>query len=173
MTIDWVRLQLDVTGFDLGRFQPYVDKCRTAGIRLTTLSELGDTPEHRRALYTLNKECSADIPGRGTFHDYDEYHRLRFEVPAYDPRGVVLALDGGTWVGMAATSDRRASGFVFNEMTGVRAGHRGQGLSVAMKTFGIGFAGMCGVSLARTVHHPDNTRAIAMNRTLGFVDADW
>ncbi|PIM69152.1 hypothetical protein CTU88_28780 [Streptomyces sp. JV178] len=74
---------------------------------------------------------------------------------------------------MAATSDRRASGFVFNEMTGVRAGHRGRGLSVAMKTFGIGFAGMCGVSLVRTVHHPDNTRAIAMNRTLGFVDADW
>ena len=111
--------------------------------------------------------------GRGTFYDYDEYHRLRFEVPAYDPRGVVLALDGGRWVGMAATSDRRASGFVFNEMTGVRAGHRGQGLSVAMKTFGIGFAGMCGVSLVRTVHHPDNTRAIAMNRMLGYVDADW
>ncbi|MFM9693269.1 GNAT family N-acetyltransferase [Streptomyces europaeiscabiei] len=172
-TTQWVRLQLDVTDFDLARFQPYVDKCRTSGIRLTTLSELGDTPEHRRALYELNKECSADIPGRGAFFEYDEYHRLRFEVPAYDPRGVVLALDGDRWVGMAATSDRRGSGFVFNEMTGVRVLHRGRGISVAMKTFGIGFAGICGVSIVRTVHHPANARAIAMNRTLGYVDADW
>lgn len=173
MTTEPVRLQLDVDDFDLARFQPYVDKCRTSGIRLTTLSELGDTPEHRRALYELNKECSADIPERGAFFPYDEYHRLRFEVPSYDPRGVVLALDGDRWIGMAATSDRRGSGFVFNEMTGVRVGHRGRGISVAMKTFGIGFAGICGVSTVRTVHHPANDRAIAMNRTLGYVDADW
>ncbi|MEE1759932.1 MULTISPECIES: GNAT family N-acetyltransferase [unclassified Streptomyces] len=173
MTTGPVRLQLDVADFDLARFQPYVDKCRTSGIRLTTLSELGDTPEHRRALYDLNKECSADIPERGAFFTYDEYHRLRFEVPSYDPRGVVLALDGDRWIGMAATSDRRGSGFVFNEMTGVRAGHRGRGISVAMKTFGIGFAGICGVSTVRTVHHPANSRAIAMNRTLGYVDGDW
>ncbi|TQE32771.1 hypothetical protein Sipo8835_19760 [Streptomyces ipomoeae] len=94
-------------------------------------------------------------------------------MPAYDPRGVVLAIDGDRWVGMAATSDRRRSGFVFNEMTGVRACHRGRGISLAMKTFGIGFAGMCGVSTVRTLHHPANVRAIAMNRTLGYVDADW
>ncbi|MGW0706190.1 GNAT family N-acetyltransferase [Streptomyces sp. NPDC002643] len=173
MTIDWVRLQLDVTDFDLARFQPYVDKCRTSGIRLTTLSELGDTPDNRRALYELNKVCSADIPERGEFFSYEEYHRLRFEAPAYDPRGVVVALDGERWVGMAATSDRRKSGFVFNEMTGVRSCHRGRGLSLAMKTFGIGFAGMCGVSTVRTLHHPANAHAIAMNRTLGYVEADW
>ncbi|WP_338894505.1 GNAT family N-acetyltransferase [Streptomyces sp. TG1A-60] len=118
MAVDLVRLQLDVTDFDLARFQPYVERCRTSGIRLTTLSELGDTPAHRRELYELNKECSADIPERGAFHDFDEYHRLRFEVPAYDPRGVVLAVDGDKWIGMAATPDRRRSGVVFNEMTG-------------------------------------------------------
>jgi hypothetical protein len=173
MAIEWIRLQLDVTDFDLARFRPYVDKCRTSGIRLTTLSELGDTPENRRALYELNKECSADIPERGEFHTFDEYHRLRIDVPSYDPRGVVLALDGEEWIGMAATSDHRGSGYVFNEMTGVRAGHRGRGVSIAMKTFGIGFAGLCGVSTIRTLHHPANTPAIAMNRTLGYVDADW
>ena len=124
-------------------------------------------------MYELNKECSADIPERGPFFEYDEYHRLRFEVPAYDPRGIVLAIDGDRWIGMAATSDRRRSGFVFNEMTGVRVRHRGRGISMAMKTFGIGFAGICGVSTVRTVHHPANSRAIAMNRTLGYVDAHW
>jgi hypothetical protein len=171
--IKWVKLQLDVDAFDLARFQPYVDRCRTSGIRLTTLSELGDTAERRRALYELNRECSADIPQRGEFFTYDEYHRRRFEAPGFDARGIVLALDGDTWIGMAATSDQRASGFVFNEMTGVRAPYRGRGISVAMKTYGIGFPGLCGVSTVRTFHHPLNVSAIAMNRTMGYVDAPW
>lgn len=80
-------LQRDVTSFDLACFRPYADRRRTAGIRLTTLSELGDTPGNRRVLYELNKECSADIPERGPFPAYDEYHRLHFEVPAHDPSG--------------------------------------------------------------------------------------
>lgn len=58
-------------------------------------------------------------------------------------------------------------------MTGVRAAHRSRGLSVAMKTFGIGFAGLCDVDKVRTVHHPDNKSAIGMNRRLGYVDAEW
>uniref|UniRef100_A0AAU2JZU4 Uncharacterized protein n=1 Tax=Streptomyces sp. NBC_00049 TaxID=2903617 RepID=A0AAU2JZU4_9ACTN len=74
---------------------------------------------------------------------------------------------------MAATSDHRAAGFVFNEMTGVRAGHRGRGLSIAMKTSGTGFAGLCGVGMVRTVHHRANTTVIAMNRKPGYVDAAW
>ena len=171
--IEWVKLQLDVDAFDLARFQPYVDRCRASGIRLTTLSELGDTPEHRRALYELNKECSADIPQRGEFFTYEEFHRRRFDAPGYDPRGVVLALDGDAWIGMAATSDHRVSGFVFNEMTGVRAPYRRRGISVAMKTYGIGFPGLCGVSTVRTFHHPLNVSAIAMNRAMGYVDATW
>jgi hypothetical protein len=167
-----VKLRLDVDAFDLARFQPYVDRCRTSGVRLTTLSELGDTPEHRRALYELDRECSADVPGSGAFPAYDAYVRLRFEAPGFDPRGVVLALDGEGLIGVAASSDQRRSGFVRNETTGVRAVHRRRGISVAMKTFGIGFAGICGVSSVRTVHHPLNAAAIAMNRTMGFVDAD-
>ncbi|MEV0978202.1 GNAT family N-acetyltransferase [Streptomyces sp. NPDC049915] len=170
MADHWVRLELDVTAFDAGRFEPYLDRCAAQGIRLTTLAELWDTPEHRRALYELNRECSADIPGRGAFYSYDEYVEQRLAVPEYDPRGVVIALDGDTWVGMAATS--RHYDFVFNEMTGVRAGYRGRGISIAMKTFGMDFARRCGVTRVRTVHHPKNTTAIAMNRTLGFVEAE-
>ncbi|GAA2260445.1 hypothetical protein GCM10010145_31810 [Streptomyces ruber] len=173
VTTAWVKLELDLDAFDLARFQPYVDRCRRSGIRLTTLSELGDTPEHRRALYELNKECSADIPERGAFLTYDEYRCLRLQAPGYDPRGVVIALDGDTWIGLAATSDQRRSGCVRNEMTGVRAGWRGRRISLAMKTYGIGFAGICGVSRVRTLHHPRNTGAIAMNRTMGYVAADW
>ncbi|MFE0689231.1 GNAT family N-acetyltransferase [Streptomyces xiamenensis] len=172
METRWVRLELDVTGFEAERFAPYVERCLGAGIRLVTLDELGDTARNRQALYALNKECAADIPERGEFYTYDAYVRQRIEIPSYAPRGVVIALDGdGGWIGMSATSDHRSSGFVFNELTGVRAAFRGRGISLAMKTFGIGFAARCGVDRIRTVHHPANTAAIEMNRRLGYVDA--
>jgi RimJ/RimL family protein N-acetyltransferase len=169
----WVKLELDVDAFNAARFEQYVERCRRASIRLTTLAELGDTPNHRRKLYELNKECSADIPDRGEFHTFEEYLQRRIEVPSYDPRGVVIALDDEAWIGMAATSDHRSSGYVVNEMTGVKAAYRGRGISIAMKTFGIGFARSCGVSKIRTIHHPANTSAIEMNRRLGYVDAEW
>lgn len=170
---DWVKLELDLAAFDPDRFQQYVDRVRASGVSLSTMAGLGDGPAERRALYELNRECSADIPGRGEFHTFEAYTRLRLEVPSYDPRGVVIARDGGEWIGMAATSDHRTSGFVFNEMTGVRAAWRGRGVSLAMKTLGTGFAGLCGVSRIRTVHHRANAAVIAMNRKLGYVDAGW
>ncbi|MFI6607770.1 GNAT family N-acetyltransferase [Streptomyces sp. NPDC050507] len=168
MADQWVRLELDLNAFDADRFEAYVTRCLDEGIRLTTLAELGDTPEHRRALYELNKECSADIPERGEFFSYEEFCTRRFDAPSYDPRGVVLALDGDDWIGMAATS--RHEDFLFNEMTGVRASYRGQGVAVAMKTFGMRFAAVCGVRRIRTFHHPANDSAIGMNRTMGYTD---
>jgi RimJ/RimL family protein N-acetyltransferase len=169
----WVKLELDVASFDAARFDEYVRRCRYAGIRLATLAELGDTPQHRRALYELNKECSADIPDRGEFYTFDEYLGERIENDSYDPRGVVIALDDDAWCGLSATSDHRSDGFVFNEMTGVTAAYRGRGISIAMKTLGIGFARLCDVGKIRTVHHPNNKSAIGMNRRLGYVDASW
>ena len=173
MTPRWVKLELDIRNFDAERFTEYVDRCQATGIRLATLAELGDTAAHRRALYELNKECSADIPDRGEFYTFEEYVECRIDVTSFDPRGAVIALDDGQWCGLAVTSDHRSAGYVFNEMTGVRAAYRRRGISVAMKTIGIGFASLCGVDRIRTVHHPSNVAVIEMNRRLGYVDAAW
>jgi GNAT superfamily N-acetyltransferase len=173
MVRDWVKLELDVRTFDPARFTRYVERCQAVGIRLVTLAELGDAPGRRRALYELNKECSADIPERGAFYTFEEYRERRIEVPSFDARGVVIALDGDTWSGLAVTSDHRSDGYVFNEMTGVKTSYRRRGIAVAMKVAGIGFAGLCGVHNIRTLHHPANTAAIEMNRRLGYTDADW
>lgn len=73
---------------------------------------------------------------------------------------------------MAATSQHPERGFAFGEMTGVLTGYRGRGVSVAMKLPAIEFARQHGVHWLRAFHHPSNTRAIAMNRRLSFVDED-
>lgn len=73
---------------------------------------------------------------------------------------------------MAATSLRPSDGYAFSEMTGVLPGHRGQGISLAMKLLAIGFPRSSDMRWLRTFHHPHNATAIAMNRRLGFADAD-
>ena len=168
--VDWVRLELDVEKFDDAEFEPYLQRAKTSGTRLTTMAELGDTTEHRRALYDLNKTCSADIPDRGTFYTYDEYVAQRIDVPTFSPSGVVLATRDDALIGMSTTSMHPDKGYAFSEMTGVLAPHRGQGLSLALKLLAIRFVRSSGYERLVTFHHPRNTSAIAMNRRLGFVD---
>ncbi|MER6947661.1 GNAT family N-acetyltransferase [Nonomuraea sp. NPDC000554] len=168
--VDWVRLRLDVDGFDEAAFEPYLSRARESGVEFTTMAELGDTAGHRRALYDLNKTCSADIPDRGEFYTYDAYVTERIEVPSFDPAGVALALHRGAWIGMTATSLHESKGYAFSEMTGVLASYRGQGLSLALKLLAIRFVRSSGYRWLATFHHPRNASAIAMNRRLGFVD---
>ena len=58
---------------------------------------------------------------------------MRLDVPSFNRHGVVVALDSESCVGLAATSDNRQYGYVFNEMTGVVPGHRGRGIALAIK----------------------------------------
>jgi len=172
MDLDWVRLQLDVDAFDEDRFAPYLEACRVGGIAFTTMAELGDTAAHRRELWALNRTCSADIPGRGAFYSFEDYVAERIETPSFDPGGVVLALEGGRWVGMATTSLHPARDFAFSERTGLLPSYRGRGLSLAMKLLAVRFTRSRDLHWLRTMRHPDNASAIAMNRRLGFVDED-
>ena len=172
MAVEWVRLQLDLSAFEDAPFRPLLRSCQANGIAFTTMGELGDTAEHRRALYKLNKTCAADIPERGEFHTFEEYVDQRIETSRYDPHGVVLALSDGDWVGMAATSLHAAEGFAFSEMTGVLASHRGRNIALAMKLLAIEFARSRDLRWLRTFQHPANAAAIGMNRRLGFTDED-
>ncbi|MEV0325648.1 GNAT family N-acetyltransferase [Micromonospora echinospora] len=167
---DWVRLELDVETFDDAEFERYLHRARTSGIRFTTMAEHGDTAQHRRALYDLNRTCSADIPDRGAFYTYAEYVTQRIDVATFDPSGVVLATCDDAWIGMSTTSLHPDKRYAFSEMTGVLAPHRGQGLSLALKLLAIRFVRSSGYRRLVAFHHPRNTSAIAMNRRLGFVD---
>jgi RimJ/RimL family protein N-acetyltransferase len=172
MAVVWVPLQLNLDEFDDTRFVANLRRCQQVRNHFTTMANLGDTAECRRALYELNKTCSADIPERGEFYTFDDYLAERIETCLYDPHGVVLAVNDGAWVGMATTSLREAEGYAFSEMTGVLASHRGRGISLAMKLLAIRFARSSGYHCLRTFHHPRNANVIGMNRRLGFVDED-
>ena len=81
MRIDWVRLELDVTSFDPTGFTEVTANVAASGITLVTFAELGDTATNQRALYELNAECSADIPGRAPFFTWPEFQEHGLDVP--------------------------------------------------------------------------------------------
>lgn len=174
MNVDWVCLELNLRNYKAPKSETEVS---LSGVRLATLPELGDGDEARYRLFELNRECSADIPGRGPFHTWEEYRRLRHEVPWFDPHGVSLAVDGDDWIGMAGftahPNPKSGDGYLFSEMTGVVRHWRRKGLGTALKVHNLELALLSGPDTIRTVHHPGNTAMIALNRGLGYVDASW
>ncbi len=171
MTRPSVKLKLDLSTFDETVFLPLLEQALRDGVQFETLQSLGDTTPNRRALYELNKTCSADIPGRGTFYEFDAYVAERVTRPADDPAGIIVALHDGRWIGMAASSYWPDRGIVFAEMTGVVREWRRRGLAVALKILAIRYAKSKDVGHIYTVHHATNEAPIALNRRLGFVDA--
>ena len=161
--------RLDVAGFKARPFLHHITQNEATGIQFTTLAALGDTPENRRLLYELNKTCSADIPGRGTFFTFAEYEKVRFENPAYRPAGVILALDDATWVGMSAATLHGNENFVFNEMTGVIRPYRGRGIALALKLLVVRFARAVGAESIRTFNDAQNAPMLGVNERLGYV----
>ncbi|MEU8105508.1 hypothetical protein AB0C18_17465 [Nonomuraea muscovyensis] len=107
---------VDVDGFDDRAFEPYLRLARESGVRFTTMAELGDAADHRRALHDLTRSCSADIPERGEFSTDDEYVAQRIEVATFTPDGVTLAMRDGVWIARSATSLHAAHGIAFGEM---------------------------------------------------------
>ena len=165
-----IKLQLDVQRFDAHLWQHYISGSEQSGIEFRTLAELGDTEANRRRLYELNKVCSADISGRGPFYSYEQYCTDRLQTDTYTSAGIILAIEGGTWVGMSAASYHKEQGYVFNEMTGVLREHRRKGVATALKVLSIQFAASLGVPVIHTFHAAANVAAIAMNRRLGYTD---
>jgi len=144
-----------------------------AGVSLASIAELGDTEQLRRRVYELNKECAADIPGRGEFFSYDEYIQRRFAADGYQPDGIILALDGAALVGLCVISHVPGREWAFIEMTGDRRSHRRRGLATALKISAIRQARGWGVSTVRTIHHRGNNPIITANRMLGFLDTSF
>lgn len=62
-------------------------------------------------------------------------------------------------------------GCLFIQYTGVLPDFRGQGLATALKHAAVTMGKARGLGYIRTVHHPDNYVAIAMNQRLGYRQA--
>jgi RimJ/RimL family protein N-acetyltransferase len=171
MADNWYRLQLKLDAFDESPFVASLTRNRAAGIRFESFASLGDSHDNRRRLYELNRACSRDIPNRGEFYTFEDYVAQRMDTPYFRADGITIALDGEDWIGMCALSDHLDEGYLFVDMTGVRAEYRQRGISLAMKVLALRWARSVGATSIRTFHDRENKPAIRANEKLGFVPA--
>lgn len=168
--MEWVELELDLATFDEAAAAERLRLKALESFTLVTLEQLGLGTDQQQQLFELNRECAKDIPGRGRFSTFRQSVTERIETPTFDPRAIVIALHDGEWVGMTSASNHLDDGFMHDEMTGVLRPFRGRGLALAVKVANLRRMRMLGATSVRTRQNAANTAAIALNRSLGYVD---
>lgn len=144
-----------------------------SGLRVVTLTELGDTDEARRMLHAVTAECDLDEPATAEYGglEWDDYRRAVFEASWFRPEGVFIALDGQEWAGIHIIGPMEDSPVadMNTDFTGVRRPYRGQGLATALKLLGVGYARETGGTRILTHNDSANAPMLAVNQKLGFV----
>jgi ribosomal protein S18 acetylase RimI-like enzyme len=163
-----VNLSLELASWDEALLTPSFEQAQANGIRFITFAELGDTPENRRRLYTLNKTLSATIPRDQPqeFIAYEAYVEQRLAPSKMPHEGIWIALKDSEWIGMTQVS--LENGYAFNHMTGVLPQYRGHGIAQALKLLLIRFVGHNNRTIIRTFNDVTNLPMIAVNENAGF-----
>lgn len=164
--------RLDLPSFDASPFAGTVDGVRASGIRLFPLSDVPDTPRHRRRLHTLYRETWLDAPdGAGWVERMTDEFTAPFFRPEAAP-GLFLAADpaaGGAWIGFTHVTLDEDPRYARQGMTGVRRPYRGRKIALALKLLSVRYARARGVVEIRTGNDSRNAPIVAINRKLGFI----
>ena len=160
---------LDLTGFDETPYLPGIAALEAGGIRFCSLADFPDTAETRHKLHDLNVGTELDIPGaNGVPRSYQDFENSVFNAPWFRPDGQLLAVDGDTWVGLAAVSLTGETTTAHNGYTGVARHYRGKGIARALKVMAARYAIQHGASEIGTDNDSLNEPILAINRSMGY-----
>ena len=160
---------LDLTGFDETPYLPGIAALETAGIHFCSLADFPDTAETRHKLYDLNVGSELDIPGaNGVPRSYQDFENSVINAPWFCPDGQLLAVDGDTWVGLAAVSLAGETHTAHNAFTGVARNYRGRMIAQALKIMAVRYAIQHGAGKIGTDNDSLNEPILAINRRMGY-----
>lgn len=160
---------VDPRPFELGPYEPLIEKLRSEGIRFFTFADTSQDEAAKRKLHELYSAAEADMPHAlpECRRSYEDFERGFLQAWWWKPEGFWLAADGDQWVGLAAIAiikDQKA----FNEQTGVASGYTGRGIATALKVLSMNWCREQGVTQLRTSNHDGNDAMLAINRKLGY-----
>jgi GNAT superfamily N-acetyltransferase len=166
----WRRIdsRLEVRQFDAGPYADLEARLRALGIVIKTYAELEAHPRRLDKLSELDWALWQDVPyGEAvTPKSREHFEKETVHNPDFIPEACFIALRGDEFVGYSYLTS--GDGFFLCELTGVRRGHRGQGLATLLKLRGIRYAQDHGQWEIRTVNDSVNTAVLALNARLGF-----
>ena len=142
--------RLDLTGFSLNDHTARVAELERDGYRFLSFAEAGDSRDHRKALYKLNKRTIVDDWSFvGSHLPYQEYCKRMFESSWSQPDELMIAAKGSLWVGFTHLANFPASGMVVSIYTGVEREYRKQGIATTLIALSAAHARSRGVQTLR------------------------
>lgn len=172
-TGQYLSFELDLTRFNEGRFTHVLTFSRQAGVRITSLAELGDSEDARRKLFQLNAWVDAlDLPGytdKPAWDSFEQFNEVVCGSSWYQPEGQIVAVDEKTseWIGMAATTVNALG--ASNLHTGVDRRYRHNPMiGQALKLTSILYAKRKGAALLRDDCVSRDATNLAINYMMGY-----
>ena len=137
------------------------------GIEIAPMSRFVDDPE---PVFVADHANAQDEPGPSDYSGmtYETWRRLIWDVPDADRELSVVALAGGSVVGMSFLHSDHAQGRAANAGTGVIPGFRGRGLGLLMKQHSLARAAAVGITRVITQNDDTNAPMLAINARLGY-----
>lgn len=135
-------------------------------VRLVPFGELTDP----RPVYELDLEASRDIPGEQDFDAMSlaEWSARFWRSPLVDDDCSLVAHVCDELAGLTMLRVDRPSGRAQNNLTAVRRGFRGRGLSRVLKSHSLAQAAVAGATVAVTDNDETNAPMLAVNAALGY-----
>ncbi len=163
--------RLDLTRFDETPFVGVFDRLAAAGYVLTTLAaERTQRTDADERLYELERDVLADVPLPGGAQFEQSYERFRKEVleaPDTDPAAFFIAKHGDEFAGLT-TLELLRDGPAITSSTGVRRGHRGRGVALALKLTSFRYLRAKGYTETRAHNDTANPPILKLNERLGY-----
>lgn len=169
-----IEMMFDLNSWDESRYEPKLHSLAQQGFHFTNMEELGDTPEARRNLYSLNNSAASTDPGSdgvAPWATFEEFDRDVCSSSWYHPNAQIVAIDtnNGEWAAMSAITVFEGADHAYNLFTGTDVRYRGRGLAQAVKALALRRARTFGVEVVRTSHNSENEAMIAIDTKLGYV----
>jgi GNAT superfamily N-acetyltransferase len=161
---------LEVSEFDSAPFADAEERIRSQGMGIRTMREMETEPDRDRKLHKLISEVQADMPNPEPYTklSYGAFLQRMHEDPTLLPDAFFVAVDRGNYVGVHFLRRVPGSRALMTGDTGVVRTHRRQGLALALKLRGIGYARAHGHPLIRTLNDSSNQSILGLNQRLGF-----
>ena len=162
--------QLKVSELEPASFAGAEERIRIQGIGIRTMRQLETEPDRDRKLHELISEVQADMPNPEPYTrlSYEAFLKRMRDDQNLLPDAFFVAVDRGDYVGVHFLRSVPGSRALMTGDTGVVRTHRRQGLALALKLRGIGYARAHGHPLIRTLNVSSNRSILALNQRLGF-----
>lgn len=163
--------KLSVNEFDITKFIETEERVKKEGISIYSISELIKFDKNwQQNLYNLYCLVLKNVPINDdiTLRSFEQFKKLKFEAPGYNPDAYFIALDGNKYIGLSSLLKQpsRPKEFI-TDLTGVLREYRRKGIAVALKVATIKYVkSINGISIE--TDNEENNPMYNINILLGF-----